>query len=195
VVTSLALTLLLSQHQSCTVLTPPVLPVQPLQYRTYVASVYGITPPTPVYVSYFLILSGNATKTIRVMKIWLSGTQTTAGNRHFGLELLTSVTGGSPTAITPTPYDSFAAAATATVNAYESGTTPSGATGSFIRTWDLFLPAPATASAPSYLSEHLGDDSTTPIILHANQYLAFTLIGGAITGPLIDATIEWTESP
>ena len=161
----------------------------------YSATINGASIATPVYVSYFFILRGSATQVVRVIKVELSGTETTAGIRTFAAYLLTGLAGGTPSVITPTAFDSASAPPTATVTGYFSGTTPSGTTSYPLNFWSMFLPAAGTASAPSLLMENYGVYlPAAPVVLRGtNQYFAVTLVGGAIAGAAMNVTITWTE--
>jgi hypothetical protein len=161
---------------------------------TYAGVVYHATVATPVYVSYFLVLQGSASRTVRVTRVNLSAQETTAGQQTFALYKLTGLTdGGVPTAMLPASYDSANAPSSATLEAYESGTTPSSATSALLRDWVVFVPAQTTASAGTQVQARFGEHAQDITLHGPGEYLALTFIGGLPAGLVVNATIEWVE--
>lgn len=161
---------------------------------TYAGTVYHATVATPVYVSYFLVLQGSASRTVRITGVDLSAQETTAGQQTFALYRLTGLTdGGVPTGVLPTSYDSANAPGTATLEAYEGGTTPSSATAALLRDWVVFVPAQTTTSAGTQVQTRFGNHAQDVTLHGPGEYLALTFIGGLPAGLVVNATIEWIE--
>jgi hypothetical protein len=166
----------------------------PIRPNTYSAAVFSSGIATPTFVSYFFVIQGSATKTVRITKLSLSGTATTGGQKVFGAYRGTGISGGTPTALVTQTHDSTNAAATATATQYASGATPTFTDTGPIRSWTLFMPAAASITAPGVIYETFGNGPDQEIILRStNEVFALTLVGGAIAGAAMNAYIEWTE--
>jgi hypothetical protein len=166
----------------------------PIRPNTYSAAVFSSGIATPTFVSYFFVIQGSATKTVRITKLSLSGTATTGGQKVFGAYRGTGISGGTPTVLVIQTHDSTNAAATATATQYASGSTPTFADTGPIRSWTLFMPALASVTAPGVIYETFGNGPDQEIILRStNEVFALTLVGGAIAGAAMNAYIEWTE--
>lgn len=162
---------------------------QPINKATYAAAFFN------VYVSYFFVLQGSASKIVSITRFGFSGTQTTGGQRVFGAQILTGVSGGTPTLVTPAFYDSQNPTASAIARIYTSGATPAGTAGQICRGWTLFMPAPADKSDPSQIDETIGRDPDQKLVLrNANEFFALMLVGGAIPGAAISGYCKWTEA-
>jgi hypothetical protein len=82
---------------------------------TYAASWAAFAPPS----NFMFSIKGSAAKIIKVLRLGLSATQTTAAGLNITIGTLTSITGGTP--VSPTgivPFDSQSPAATATPLTY-----------------------------------------------------------------------------
>lgn len=162
---------------------------------TYSAAIYNIDPPNPAYVAFFFVLTGSATKTIRLTRIGLSGTQTTAGDKVVGAYFGSNMAGGTPATIVPASHDSTNPAATASVTAYGSGTTPAPSTTFGLRYWNLFIPTAAGNFQPTNIFETFDDGAGQGIVLRGtSQYFGLATVAPAVAGGAINAYIEWTES-
>lgn len=139
-------------------------------------------------------ITGSATKTVRINKISLSCTQTTAG--YFDVFLVkrsTANTGGTSAAVTAVPNDSANSAATATVLSYTVNPTTGTLVGN-VRGKKVFVPAPATASGASDQDILFGDANGQSLVLRGTaQVLAINFNAATLTGDLCIAFVEWTE--
>ena len=162
---------------------------------TYSASLNGATIATPAFVSFFFTLQGSSSKLIRLLRVGISGTQTSAGQTTFALYKLTgSATGGTPTAVVATPHDSNNPPASASVIAYGSGSSPTYTTSQQLRVVSLHMNAPATNTDSMPLEWRFGDGPGQGVVLRgATQLAAITLIGAAPAGASMDVYFEWSE--
>ena len=141
-------------------------------------------------------ISGSATKVIRVNKIILSGTQTTAGVTTLYLfRRSTANTGGTLSGgVTLIPFDTTNPAATATVNVYLGNPTALGTTVGAFDIFKIYFPAVAQASDYTPRIVQFGDSTGQSFVLRgAAQILALNLNGVTLAGNSLDITIEWTE--
>lgn len=167
-------------------LTPPVVAAQDPTYA-FAATVAPAATATDVFT-----LTGSASKTIRIRKIVLSGTQTTAGN------VVTSITkrstansGGTSTGLTEVPLDSSDAAATATGLSYTVNPT----TGTLVGDVDMrsvHIPTALTEAVPT--EWEFGVPGRRELVLRGTgEVVAINLGGATLTGGSLTATFEWTE--
>ena len=160
---------------------------------TYAASATNITAaltPTDVFT-----ITGSATKTVRVLKVGISGVQTAAGIISILLlKRSTANTVGTSAASAAVPYDSNAAAATATVLSYTANPTTGTLVGSAIRSGKVLIPAAGTASSGDIQEWFFGDTSGQSIVLRGiNQVFAVNLNATTVTGGSLSYYIVWTE--
>ncbi len=159
---------------------------------TYAATTAYTTPyATPTDV---VTIAGSATKTVKVVRITISSTQTTAGiNQWFLVYRTTADTGGATTALTKVALDQNNAAATAAALLYTAAPTINSTVGT-VRAPSILSPAPASLFQADY---SLFDDNFTgqPIVLRGTaQQLALNFAGVAVpTGLSLSVTIYWTE--
>lgn len=159
---------------------------------TYAASIDYFTPyATPTDV---MTIGGSASKTVKIHKIILSGTQTTAGiNKWYLIKRSTADTSGTSSAATIVPLDSTSAAATGTVKKWTAAPTIAGTVGT-IRTLSVLAPAPASVSSADLV---LFDDMHTgqPIVLRGTaEEVALNFNGAAVpSGMSISPTVYTTE--
>ena len=149
--------------------------------------------PTDVFTIY-----GSATKTIRVTRVTITLTATTAVTVPIQLiKRSTTNTGGTAGVAVATPYDSNNAAATATATAYTGNPTALGTVvGTAVRAARYFAEITATVStSPAQMIDwEFGLNNCQPIVLRGTtQGLCVNLGGTTIAGGRIDVTIEWTE--
>lgn len=165
------------------------------QKQTYSAtSVVAGFAPAAAATDIFTIY-GSGTKTIRIARIEISGTQTTAGDVSIALVRRSSVnTGGTSSSLTATPHDSANAAATATVLSYTANPAVLGAAVGKLRAEKFFAPAPATASSPQVADWRFGESFAQSIVLRGTgEGVTLNLNAATMTGGLIDCWVEWTE--
>jgi hypothetical protein len=160
---------------------------------TYGASISGLASASSATDIFTII--GSATKTIRVTRLEISGTQTTAASALVSLILRSAAdTGGTSSTPTVIPYDSNSAAGTAVVRAYTANPAALGSAVGTVKNFLLFLPAPATTAVGQLVALGFGDRPAQAIVLRGvAQTLAVNLGGTTITGGSFNINIEWTE--
>lgn len=157
-------------------------------YSATSLNIATVATPTDVFT-----ITGTATKTVRVTKIVMSGTQTTAGVISVRLiKRSTANTGGTSAAATAVAHDSNNAAATATVLSYTVNPTPGTAVGD-VRSEKYLVPAPATVGGTALIWD-FGDQSGQHVVLRGiAQVLAINLNSVTLTGGSLTFYVEWTE--
>jgi len=141
-------------------------------------------------------ISGSATKIIRLLKVEITGIQTTAGSVPIILVRRGTPNTGGTIAFTlhGFPHDTNNPLATATVNIYSANPASLGVALSFIRNSYIYLPAAASTSAPTALSWNLTDVPGQAVVLRGvNELLAINMNAATVTGGQIIAMFEWTE--
>ena len=140
------------------------------------------------------VIGGSATKKIRVLRIEVYATQTTAGAGNiFLLKRSTADTGGTSTVITKVPHDSTSAAATATVLNYTANPTTGTLVGN-IRAYRGIIPASATAVNNPICRWEFGENSGSAIVLAGTaEQLAVNLNSVTVTGGSFIIGVQWTE--
>lgn len=160
--------------------------------ETFSASAIGIAPATtPLDV---FTLTGSSTRTVRITKITLSGTQTTTGTIDVLLiKRSTANTGGTSTTPAIVPHDSTNAAATAVFRAYTVDPTLGTAVGNVLA---------RKINIPSAVDDVLHSDGVLfeavrpgqAIVLRGvGEMLAVSLNSVTLTGGNLDCTFEFTE--
>lgn len=137
---------------------------------------------------------GSATKLVKIQKIYLSGTQTTAGiNKWYLIKRSTADTGGTPSAITAVKLNSLNATAGATVQKYTAAPTTGTLVGN-VRVVSALAPAPASVS-PGDICIFDGTLACQPIELRGvAEELDLNFAGAAVPAGLsIGVTIVTTE--
>jgi hypothetical protein len=162
---------------------------------TYVAAVTGLA--TVASATDFLVLTGSASKTIRVLRAGVSGVATTILNTTVrALIRTTADSGGTSSAITPVPYDQNDPAATATAASYTANPTVNDGTNRIVASQKVLfnLAAPTAGSESSRLLLDFGNrPGKAPVLRGTAQQLALNLNGVTVAGPSVDAFIEFTE--
>jgi len=163
---------------------------------TYAASITGLASASSA--TDIFTITGSSSKTIRVTKIRLSGTESSPGAVDFYLIKRSSAnSGGTSTTRTAVPYDSSDSSATATVRAYSANPSSLGTAVGTLATERLSIAAIGSGGATglnSYLEWDFGDQIRKPVVLRGtSQVLAINLNGVTVTQSLFDIWIEWTE--
>lgn len=158
---------------------------------------YRVADFTPVATATdVLVLTGSATKTIRVTKVTISGDAT--ANAIFDVYLTkrtTADTGGTFTNPTPTPSDTADGAATGTLYLYTANPSALG-TGSALEGDHILL---VNATAPTAQTQRLQytwgtRNDKPPVLRGVAQSLTVNLSGNAVpAGTSLYISIEWTE--
>lgn len=167
--------------------------LEPSTSATYSANIRNFTPAaTPTDV---ISITGAANRTIKVLKVVLSATQTTAGmNEWLLVKRSTANTGGTPTAATAVPFDSQNPTATASVVSYGANPSALGTTVGIVDAQKA--PAQASTGTTSALLEfNLDHLDASPVVLRGvNDVLALNFNGAAVpAGLAMDCTVYWTE--
>jgi hypothetical protein len=139
-----------------------------------------------------LVITGSATKTVRVTRISFSGTATAAEDVDVTvIKRSTADTGGTGTAQTIAPHDSANAAATAVVTLYTAAPTPGTSVGT-VRAAKLFASVTGTPAVYTPIPPwDFGFGPKQGIVLRGvAQQVAINLSAAAGS---FDADIEWTE--
>ena len=158
-------------------------------YSTGAAGYTGYTSPTDIF-----SITGSATKTIKVINVRVSGFAT--ADNHVEIALVkrsVANTGGTPTTITPTPWDSLFSAATATVVTYAAAPTLGALVGN-VCACQVEIPAKSGVGG-SILEWQFNRNGVTPIVLRGtNEMLALNLSAVTLpSGAELNITIEWVE--
>lgn len=172
--------------------------ITPPGMATYMAATATFTPAASA--TDIFTISGSASKTVRVLRVVLSGVATAASN----ITTITLVkrsaadTGGTAVASTRVPLDSTSAAASATVQHFTANPTVGGAVGT-LATPRVLVPAAATATAapPTILDWEFQKDNGwgTPVILRGTAEVLAVNMGGVVPAgsATFTVTIVWTE--
>jgi hypothetical protein len=162
---------------------------------TYRAST-SITPIAASAEPLFLV-TGSSTKTVRITRLKVSVYCTTGTALPATLTLIkfSSITGGTPAALTKVPIDSNSAAATATVATYAGGlptaNTPVGNVEIGFLQW--VTGGAAVAQPTSTIDWDFGSKNGSAIVLRGtSQFLGFELSSIGTT-PIMQITVEWVE--
>ena len=160
---------------------------------TYSASATNIVPA--VTATDVFTITGSATKTVRVIKIGISGVQTAGGIISvLVLKRSTANSAGTSAASAAVPNDSNNAAATATVLSYTANPTLGSVVGSAVRSGKVNIPV-STASSSMDIQEFVfGDTVGQAIVLRGiAQVLAINLNSVTVTGGSLSYYVVWTE--
>lgn len=177
--------------------TGPVTPANPLNTSTsgratYAATTGFFTPAaTPTDVVGFF---GSASKTIRILRVTISGTQTTAGiNSWFLAKRNTANSGGTPSAMTIVPLDSLSPAATMTANRYTANPTTGNLVGN-IGAFSILTPAPGSvAEGTDPVHDELYNGQGI-VLRGTGEGLCANFAGAAVpAGMSIAFNVYWTE--
>lgn len=154
----------------------------------------------------FFCIAGSSTKTIRINKIDIAGTVTTAVNIPVVMLRRTSLdTGGTAASTTANPantigkLDTTNASATATLIAYTANPTIVDSSPTYLVS--SFLPLAAATGSGNRLLFDFGDDpisQTQPPTIRNGQTTQQICLNGqstaaTLTGNSLNVTIEWTE--
>lgn len=161
---------------------------------TFCATTAAFTiPATPTDM---VTLTGGAGKVVRVQRVILSHTQTTAGINTFLLVKRTSAnSGGTSTAVATIPYFASFSSTTASVLNYTANPTLGSTTGGgIVRRVQLLTPALATVSPALYEFNFQSQTSMPIYLVGISDVLALNFAGAALpAGLAIQVTFEWTE--
>lgn len=149
----------------------------------------------------FFTITGSATKTIRVMRIEFSASQTTSSfETYLLMKRSTANSGGTSTSITAVPHDSNNAAGSATVLAYTVNPTSLGTAVGTMQSRQILVGDGVAKDGSSSISTDQGIvlfEATTPsqaiVLRGTSQVLALNFNGGTATGNSHSVWVTWTE--
>lgn len=161
--------------------------------NTYSTSVTGLA--TTANATDFFIITGSASKTVRVTNIEITGTTGGLGGQTADIQLIkrssANGTNGGPTTRTAVPHDSTDPAATAVVRTF-SGNPTLGTTVGQIRAQRIDLANGGNLS--SMISWNFGSRPGQALVIRGiSEVLSLNLNGVSLNTPLLDISIEWTE--
>ena len=150
----------------------------------------------PIGATDALVLSGSATKTVRVTRIAYSADATAAGSLDFYFfKRTTADTGGTSSVPAAVQMDSRDPAPTASAKLYSANPSALG-TGVLLSGSHYAMPAASSTGYPiSQFSEDFGSHNERSLVLRtASEALAVNFNGQTIpAGTNLYLTIEWTE--
>lgn len=162
-------------------------------------AVYSTTIPTLIPVALatdVLVITGSATKTVRVLSIELFVTQTVASTLDWLLiRRSTDDSGGTPSSLTPRLHDTTDPAATAALREYLANPTLGTSAGIIARAKITAIDTATTAGQNGYLFDFIKDGFDKGIVLRGtSEILAVNLNGQTIpTGITVVGTITHSE--
>jgi hypothetical protein len=159
--------------------------------QTYSAGTLGFTPvATPTD---FLAIVGSGTKTVRVLRISISGFATSAITEDIVLIKRSSANSGStPVDLTAVPHDANDSAATAVIRTYTASNPTTGTAVGNVRAQKLNLGA--TGAAGSIVWDFTRNNDQAIVLRGTTQYLVLNWNGAAVpSGTTLDFDVEWSE--
>ncbi len=135
---------------------------------------------------------GNATTTVQVTKVKVTGIQTTTGTPEILLiARSTANSGGTSSNMSVTKHEQADSANSSTPIVYTVNPTPGTSAGTLRR---MYLPVGSAASGLSEEFEFAARDEIKPIVLSGTaQGLVVNLNGATVTGGVFSIVIEWVE--
>lgn len=157
---------------------------------TYSCAVVGFTPAANA--TDFWQITGSASKTIRVLRIAVSGLATAAASADLLLVKRSTASTGTPTAQTVAPHDSNDAAATAAVNTFAANPSGLGTLVGTVRAQKLNLGA--AGAAGQVVWDFATRNAKGQVLRGAAQQLALNWNGATVpSGTSLDIEVEFTE--
>lgn len=142
-------------------------------------------------------LNGSATKVVRLKRVDISGTQTTAGQTPVSININTAADTGGTAGTTPTiiKADQSGAATAASLIYYTANPTIVTALGA-VKTATVTLPAPATAGAAGLVTrfDFGGYDEAHIVLRGVAQQACINWNAKTTTGNKVDVNFVWTET-
>ena len=157
---------------------------------TYSAAV--LAAATATLAQDIFCIAGSSTKTVKVLKIRITATETTSAVQNIYLVLRsTADTGGTSTSLTRVPHDSNNVASSATVTSY-TGNPTLGTTVGNLRTAKMFIGS--TSVQGQELIWQFGDLPGQALTLRGTaQEACINFNGVTLSGASFDIDVEWTE--
>jgi len=159
---------------------------------TYSGGINNHVPPAAATDTF--TLTGTAGKIIRLMRVELSGFQTTGGVvSTLGLVRSTADTGGTFATIPGVPHDSTNAAGGGIMRGYTAVPTSVGTPVGLVRAQWLLVSA--INAVPGLLVWEFGTRNSQGVVLRGpTETFAINFGGVTITGGQLNCSFEWTES-
>jgi len=165
------------------------LPHEPQSYSASGSAFVPATTATDVY-----LISGSASKTVRIHKIRISGTTTSGSPIKCTIRLIkrsTANTAGTAVISTIVPHDSTNAAATAVAKHYTANPTVGASAGDIRAVTNSFQAAGLTVGSIEF---NFDNDGGQPVILRGvAENLAVNLNSTTVTGGVLSVSVEWSE--
>ena len=140
----------------------------------------------------FFTITGSATKTIKVTRVYVSGTRSSSNSHNIRLlKRSTANTGGTSTAPAVVPHDSTNAAGTAVVRAYTANPTLGTLVG-IMKVMKAFINAAATGASDKFCYEAVRP-SQAITLRGTSEVLSLSLGAEAISSADFNCEVEWTE--
>ena len=158
--------------------------------RTYSASAQITAAASATDILAFF---GNATTTIQVTKIRITGIQTTTG--AVDLQLVrrsTANTGGTSTNFSVALHESTDTANSSTPIAYSANPSALGTAAGIFRRWHQIIGGATSGAGQEYTLE-FGENGKPIILSGTTQGIALNLNGVTIAGGVFNVSIEWIE--
>lgn len=141
------------------------------------------------------ILPGNATNTVYVTRVTISGVQTTGGMVDVSLVKRSAAnSAGTSGAMTSVPNNTANSAAVSLPLAYTANPTPGATVGTVARGY-IPVPAAGTATVNGVTTFEFGERGQPIILSGTAQNLAVNLNGVTVTGGVFTVKYEWFEAP
>lgn len=165
-----------------------------LSYSASISSLVMPLLPTDIFT-----ITGSATKTVKIHRLIISGSQSSAANRDLiVLKRSTANSGGVSTTLTAVASDSTSAAATAVVRAYTTNPIVGTLVGAIrSKLWPLL--GSASANNGQFGPDNqavfkFGELGSQPIVLRGtSEVLSINFNGITSAGSLMYFSIEWSE--
>lgn len=169
------------------------IPTAPNEKSSYTAAFSGLV--TAALATDIACIIGSATKTVRVLNVYTTGTTTAGSGNTINLSIIkrsTASTGGTSSTLTIAPHDSNNAAATAVARTYTVNPTVLGTSVGSVCTERLQI---ATVGQPSTDSDCLYADNTEQAVTLRGvaEQLCINFSGTTITGSLVSGFFQFTE--
>lgn len=160
----------------------------PITYSAAITQLATATTATDI-----ATITGSGTKTIKVLQVVLTATETTSAVRDvFLIKRSTANSGGTSSTITNVPNDSSNAAATATVRSYTANPTLGTSVGT-IRARKTDISATNLVGSSDRVIWDFGFMRQPVVLRGTGEVLAINLNGVTWAGSSVNIEIEWIE--
>lgn len=157
---------------------------------TYSATITNL--PAAMLATDIFTITGSATKTIRISRVMLTGTQTTASQINIiFIRRSTANTAGTSVPLAAVTMDTNNPAATATALAYTANPTTGTVVGN-IRTRKVAL-STAVGNSDELISDFGTTNGQALVLRGINQVFSINLNSVTVAGASFNIAVEWTE--